>query len=216
MKNDTICAISTPLGRSGIGIVRLSGPETYPLLGRLFRDKKGKPVNLSQLSSHTVKYGFIREGIKTRDEVLLTVMKSPRSYTREDMAEIGCHGGLVPLRGVLRALISSGCRLAEPGEFTKRAFLSGRIDLAQAEAVLAAVNSRTETGLSAALNQLQGRLSRKVAELEEDILGFLAEVEAEIEFPEDGLRKGNRSSYQKRISGICRKAKEFISGAEDG
>ncbi|MFH1902949.1 MAG: tRNA uridine-5-carboxymethylaminomethyl(34) synthesis GTPase MnmE [Candidatus Omnitrophota bacterium] len=216
MKNDTICAISTPLGRSGIGIVRLSGPETYPLLERLFRGKKGQSVKLSQLPSHTVKYGFIREGGQIRDEVLLTVMKSPRSYTREDMAEIGCHGGLVPLKGVLRALISAGCRLAEPGEFTKRAFLSGRIDLAQAEAALAAINSRTETGLSAALNQLQGRLSRKVAELEEKVLALLAEVEAEIEFPEDGLPRGNRSSYQKRISGICRKAKEFISGAEEG
>jgi len=108
MKNDTICAISTPLGRSGIGIVRLSGPETYLILERLFRGKKGQSAKLSQLSSHTVKYGFIREGIQTRDEVLLTVMKGPRSYTREDMAEIGCHGGLVPLKGVLRALISAG------------------------------------------------------------------------------------------------------------
>jgi len=216
MKNDTICAISTPLGRSGIGIVRLSGPETYPLLERLFRGKKGQPVKLTQLPSHTVKYGFIREGIQTRDEVLLTVMRGPRSYTREDMAEIGCHGGLVPLKGVLRALISAGCRLAEPGEFTKRAFLSGRIDLTQAEAVLAAVNSRTETGLSAALNQLQGRLSRKISELEEKVLGLLTEVEAEIEFPEDGLPKGSISSYQKRISEICRKAKEFIAGVEEG
>ena len=116
MKNDTICAISTPLGRSGIGIVRLSGPKTYPFLEKLFRDKKGRPVKLSRLPSHTVRYGFIREGGRVRDEVLLTVMKSPRSYTREDMAEIGCHGGLVPLKGVLKALISTGCRLAEPGE----------------------------------------------------------------------------------------------------
>ncbi|MFH2068016.1 MAG: tRNA uridine-5-carboxymethylaminomethyl(34) synthesis GTPase MnmE [Candidatus Omnitrophota bacterium] len=216
MKNDTICAISTPPGRSGIGIVRLSGPKTYRILERLFRGKKGQPVKLTQLPSHTVKYGFIREGIQTRDEVLLTVMKGPRSYTREDMAEIGCHGGSVPLKGVLRALISAGCRLAEPGEFTRRAFLSGRIDLAQAEAVLAAVNSRTETGLCAALDQLQGRLSRKVAELEEDVIGLLAEVEAGIEFPEDGLPKGSASSYQKRISEICRKTSEFISGAEEG
>ncbi|MFA5393443.1 MAG: tRNA uridine-5-carboxymethylaminomethyl(34) synthesis GTPase MnmE [Candidatus Ratteibacteria bacterium] len=216
MKNDTICAISTPLGRGGIGIVRLSGPATYPFLERIFRDKKGKPVKLSRLPSHTVKYGFIREGTQTRDEVLLTVMKGPRSYTREDMAEIGCHGGLVPLKGVLRALISVGCRLAEPGEFTRRAFLSGRIDLTQAEAVLAAVNSRTETGFSAALNQLQGRLSRALAELEENVLSFLAEIEAEIEFPEDGLPKSSGSSYRKRISGICRKAEEFIAGAEEG
>ena len=216
MKNDTICAISTPLGRSGIGIIRLSGPKTYPFLEQLFRDKKGRPVKLGQLSSHTVKYGFIREDGRTRDEVLLTMMKSPRSYTREDMAEIGCHGGLVPLRGVLKALISVGCRLAEPGEFTRRAFLSGRIDLTQAEAVLAAVNSRTETGLSAALDQLQGRLSRKVAELEKKILFLLSEVEAGIEFPEDGLPKRSVISYQKMISEICRKAKEFISGAEEG
>ena len=216
MKNDTICAISTPLGRSGIGIIRLSGSKTYPFLERLFRDKKGRPVKLSQLPSHTVRYGFIRESGQTRDEVLLTMMKSPRSYTREDMAEIGCHGGLVPLKGVFRALVSVGCRPAEPGEFTKRAFLSGRIDLAQAEAVLAAVNSRTETGLSAALDQLQGRLSRKVAELEKKVIVLLAEIEAGFEFPEDGLPKASVSSYQKRISEICRKAKEFISGAEEG
>ncbi|MCX5642881.1 MAG: tRNA uridine-5-carboxymethylaminomethyl(34) synthesis GTPase MnmE, partial [Candidatus Omnitrophica bacterium] len=140
MKNETICVISTPLGQGGIGIVRLSGPETYPSLARIFRDKEGRPVQLKELPSHTVRYGFIREGAQTRDEVLLTVMKGPRSYTREDMAEIGCHGGRVPPKGVLRALISAGCRLAEPGEFTRRAFLSGRIDLAQAEEVLAAVN----------------------------------------------------------------------------
>ncbi|PIP15824.1 MAG: tRNA uridine-5-carboxymethylaminomethyl(34) synthesis GTPase MnmE, partial [bacterium (Candidatus Ratteibacteria) CG23_combo_of_CG06-09_8_20_14_all_48_7] len=155
----TICAISSPLGFSGIGIVRISGPQTYPILDRLFKDKAGRSVKVGKLPSHTVRYGFIVAQEKVQDEVLLTIMKAPKSYTRQNMAEIGCHGGFIPLKSVLQTLISAGCRLAEPGEFTKRAFLSGRIDLAQAEAVLAVINSKTEQASSAAINQLQGGLS---------------------------------------------------------
>jgi len=217
-KNDTICAISSPPGRSGIGIIRVSGPQTYQILSRLFRDKKGKRIDVNRLPSHTVKYGFIVEGDTIRDEVLLTVMRKPKSYTREDMAEIGCHGGFASLKAVLRALINCNCRLAEPGEFTKRAFLSGRIDLVQAEAVLALVNSRTEKGLSAALDQIQGKPSGKMDQLESLIIDLLAEIDAEIEFPEELIhfKEEHKSNYREKLAEILQKAESILQAAEAG
>ncbi|MFH0797729.1 MAG: tRNA uridine-5-carboxymethylaminomethyl(34) synthesis GTPase MnmE [Candidatus Omnitrophota bacterium] len=215
--DDTICAISSPAGYSGIGIIRISGPQACPILDRLFKDKHGRPVKVSELPSHTVKYGFITAQEKVQDEVLLTIMRAPKSYTRQDMAEIGCHGGFIPLKSVLQTLISAGCRLAEPGEFTKRAFLSGRIDLAQAEAVLAVINSKTEQASSAAINQLQGGLSRKIGGLKNRALEILTEIEAEIEFPEDlPFQKDNRTDYRERLEESARAAKEILDGAENG
>ncbi len=214
LMDKTICAISSPLGFSGIGIVRISGPQTYPILDRLFKDKAGRSVKVGKLPSHTVRYGFIVAQEKVQDEVLLTIMKAPKSYTRQDMAEIGCHGGFIPLKSVLQTLISAGCRLAEPGEFTKRAFLSGRIDLAQAEAVLAVINSKTEQASSAAINQLQGGLSQKIGELENRALEILAEIETEIEFPEE--LEDSRTDYRKRLAESARAAKEILAGTEKG
>ena len=172
MKNDTICAISTPLGISGIGIIRLSGPETYRIIEEIFVPKK-KTKKVSEWKSHTVHYGYIMDGEKIVDEVLVTIMRAPKSYTREDMAEIGCHGGLIALKEVLNLCIKKGARLANPGEFTLRAFLNGRIDLTQAESVLEIVNSQTEKSLEISLRKLKGEFSEKINKIREEIFILL-------------------------------------------
>ncbi|MBN1445396.1 MAG: tRNA uridine-5-carboxymethylaminomethyl(34) synthesis GTPase MnmE [Candidatus Omnitrophica bacterium] len=183
MKNDTICAVSTPLGISGIGIVRLSGPDSYKIIGKIFRP--AKKINISNIPTHTVHYGYIADGSRTVDEVLLTVMRRPRSYTREDMAEIGCHGGIVPLKEVLSLCIKNGARQAEPGEFTERAFLNGRIDLVQAESVLEVISSKTESALEISVKKLKGSFSSHLNDIQAALSGILAEIEAKINFPEE-------------------------------
>ncbi len=183
MEKDTICAISTPLGISGIGIIRLSGPETYRIIEEIFVPRKKTKV--SGWKTHTVHYGYIMDGEKIIDEVLVTIMRKPKSYTREDMAEIGCHGGLVALREVLNLCISKGARLANPGEFTLRAFLNGRIDLTQAESVLEIVQSQTEKSLEISLKKLKGEFSKKINKIRENIFDLLTLIEAKIDFPEE-------------------------------
>ncbi|MCM8828862.1 MAG: tRNA uridine-5-carboxymethylaminomethyl(34) synthesis GTPase MnmE, partial [Candidatus Omnitrophica bacterium] len=163
MEKDTICALSTPYGISGIGIIRISGPDTLYVIKKIFIP--GRKRKLEKIwKTHTVRYGHIvDEKGKVIDEVLVTIMKSPSSYTREDMAEIGCHGGLAAIKAVLSLCIRNGVRLAQPGEFTKRAFLNGRIDLAQAESIVEIINSKTEKSLEVSVKQLTGSLSRKIA-----------------------------------------------------
>ena len=183
MKQDTICAVSTPFGISGIGIVRLSGPDAYSIIRKIF--VPARRTDMMEVPSHTVHYGHIVDGKKTVDEVLVTVMRRPRSYTREDMAEIGCHGGIVPLKEVLSLCIRSGAREAEPGEFTRRAFLNGRIDLAQAESVIEIISSKTERALEISLRKLKGSLSSPLHDMETSLAGILAGIEARIDFPEE-------------------------------
>ncbi|MEW5744398.1 MAG: tRNA uridine-5-carboxymethylaminomethyl(34) synthesis GTPase MnmE [Nitrospirota bacterium] len=185
--DDTIAAVSTPPGEGGIGIVRLSGRDALALAGRVFVSPRGKP--LTGTRSHTILHGFAvnpADGARI-DEVLVTVMRAPATYTREDVVEINCHGGIVPLRAVLQALLDAGARLAEPGEFTKRAFLNGRIDLIQAEAVIDVIRAKTETAERIAQQQLEGRLSRRIAALRERVTELCAHVEAYIDFPEDEI-----------------------------
>jgi len=200
---ETIAAISTPVGEGGIGIVRLSGEEAFDIADRIFlsADKRKVPA----FKSHTVHYGYIvkrrsrregkpggRRGGKIKevrqkdiiDEVLLTVMRAPRTYTREDIVEINCHGGVMALRKVLDLAVKNGARVAEPGEFTKRAFLNGRIDLAQAEAVLDIIKAKTETGLRASMHQLGGALSAELDSIRESLLSVCAQIEACIDFPD--------------------------------
>ena len=153
--NDIIVAISTALGKGAISIVRLSGNGCIDLVNKHF---KGKDLN--NVDSHTINYGFIIDNDKTIDQVLITVMKAPKTYTKEDVVEINCHGGIAATNKILELMILSGARLAEPGEFTKRAFLNGRIDLVEAEAVMDLVNSKTEKAREQAVNQLDGRLTR--------------------------------------------------------
>ena len=187
LPDDTIVAISTPPGEGGIGIIRLSGPDTIRITDALFFSPRG--TRISEVRSHTIHHGFILEGSLGRrvDEVLVSVMRAPRTYTREDVVEINCHGGTVPLARTLRLALDAGARLAEPGEFTRRAFLNGRIDLSQAEAVIDVIRARTDRAERLAMQQLEGRLSVRINELREAVLDICAHVEACIDFPEDDV-----------------------------
>lgn len=188
-EEDTISAIATAAGEGGIGIVRLSGPAALAVAEQLFCGQQGRKA--SEVPSQQVAYGHIvdpKEG-QIIDEVLLLVMRAPRSYTREDVVEIHCHGGSVPLRAILELTLQHGARLAEPGEFTKRAFLNGRLDLAQAEAVMDIIRAKTDASLKMAVGQLEGTLSKVVRELRHDILGMIAHLEASIDFPEEDIEE---------------------------
>ncbi len=183
--DDTIAAISTLSGFAGIGIVRLSGPAALSIASKIFHPKSKKKIK--ELSANTVHLGKITDGKKFVDEVLLTVMKAPKSYTREDIAEISCHGGPVPLKKTLELCIKYGARLADPGEFTKRAYLNGRIDLSQAEAVCDIIKAKTEAALSCAVSQLSGVLSEEINKQKSELVDILATTEAAIDYSEDEL-----------------------------
>ncbi len=180
---DTIAAISTPPGEAGIGIVRLSGPEAEPIARRLFCPRRPRPA----WQSHRLYLGHLLDAQgHVLDEVLLTLMRAPHTYTRQDMVEIHCHSGYAILRAILQAVLAQGARLAKPGEFTLRAFLSGRLDLSQAEGVLEAIQARTEAALRVAQAHLAGGLGRRLAGLRVALLGVLAQLEAALDFPEEG------------------------------
>ncbi len=185
--DDTIAAISTAIGEGGIGIVRMSGDKALNILERVFKGFKDKGV--MDMKSFTMRYGYIidSETEEKVDEVIVSYMKSPNTYTREDVVEINCHGGIVAVRRVLALLLKNGARLAEPGEFTKRAFLNGRIDLSQAEAVIDLIRAKTDESMDIALEQSAGKLSNKVRILMDKLLGMLAHVEAAVAFPEDDI-----------------------------
>mgnify|MGYP005842732169 CR=1 FL=1 len=214
MYEDTIAAISTPLGEGGIGIVRISGPEAVEIAKKIFRAKRGDWDNGR---SHSLIYGHVcdREG-KTVDEVLLGYMKAPHTYTREDVVEINCHGGIVPLRKILELVLGNGARLAQPGEFSKRAFLNGRLDLAQAESIIDIIRSKTEEALKLAVSQLRGDLSNKVAAIQDNLLGLLAQVEASIDFPEDGLEETTGANIISSCETLLNELNDMIRGAEAG
>ncbi|TFD96567.1 MULTISPECIES: tRNA uridine-5-carboxymethylaminomethyl(34) synthesis GTPase MnmE [Jeotgalibacillus] len=184
MEFDTIAAISTPMGEGAIAIVRLSGDEAFQIADRVFKGIGGK--QLQSVPSHTIHYGHIVDPAKdeTIEEVMVSVMKGPKTFTREDVVEINCHGGIVSVNHVLQLLLRQGARMAEPGEFTKRAFLNGRIDLSQAEAVMDLIRAKTDRAMNVAMNQMQGRLSKLVQSLRQEILEILAQVEVNIDYPE--------------------------------
>jgi tRNA modification GTPase len=213
-KNDTIAAISTPLGEGGIGIVRLSGNKALKIADKLFKGRNGIPP--SKLLSYTIHYGHIIRNKEILDEVILSIMKKPRSYTREDVVEINCHGGILPLRRTLEAVLECGARLAEPGEFTKRAFLNGRIDLTQAEAVMNIVEAKTELALKSAMSQLKGAFSDKVKELKEETLEILTLIEAQLDFPEEDIKKTKRNKLIERIKRITSETDELIKQSREG
>src|SRR5919109_2654507 len=185
--DDTIAAIATPLGEGGLGVIRVSGSQALAIVRTVFRDRHGRAVE--RLPSHRVRFGSMIDpctGAKL-DEVLVTYMRAPHSYTREDVVEISGHGGIGVMARILEALVKAGARLAEPGEFTKRAFLNGRLDLAQAEAVIDLIHAQTEASQRTALAQLEGRLSQAVTAMREDLLEVLAYIEGAMEFPEEDL-----------------------------
>lgn len=192
-KEETIAAISTPLGKAGIGIVRMSGNSAIAIAEKIFRPKN--PKSLSQLPSHTIHYGYIINGDEIVDEVLLTIMRAPYTYTKEDIVEINCHGGITAVREVLKLCLDHGARLAEPGEFTFRAYINGRIDLAQAEAVLNIVNAKTEKALKVASSQLYGTFSFYLRKIKDALLKIVAEVEALIDFPEEEIDVSLKDLY---------------------
>jgi len=179
MDTDTICAISTSLGVGAISIIRLSGPESIKIANKIFEGK-----NLEKVDSHTINYGFIKDKDEYIDEVLVSIMKSPKTFTMEDIVEINCHGGLATTNKVLELLLTNGCRLAEPGEFTKRAFLNGRIDLLEAEAIGDLINSESESSRKMAMNQVKGKLSKLIDECLDNFLDIQANIAVNIDYPE--------------------------------
>ena len=183
MVKDTIAAISTGMTNSGIGKVRMSGPDALDIIHKIYKSPGGKK-DISRAKSHTIHYGYIYDGEVLIDEVLVLLMRAPKSYTTEDMVEIDCHGGVVVMKKLLDTVIKYGARPAEPGEFTKRAFLNGRIDLTQAEAVIDVINSKSEMALSNSVRQLKGNILNKVKDIRKSIIGHIAFIEAAMDDPE--------------------------------
>lgn len=177
--NDTIAAVSTALGIGAISIIRISGENSINIVESLFHEKK-----LSEVPSHTIHYGHIYENDISVDEVLVTVMRSPRTFTTEDIVEINCHGGIATTNKVLELVLTSGARLAEPGEFTKRAYLNGRIDLVEAEGVMDLINSKTDKARKMAINQVEGKVSNLINNLRQNIIDILSNIEVNIDYPE--------------------------------
>lgn len=205
MSEDTIAAISTAMSPSGIGIVRISGAGAVRTAGKIYRSPGGKK-RLEDVPSHTIHYGYIYDGDLMADEVLVMVMRGPRSYTGEDTVEINCHGGLLAVRRVLEAILHAGARMAEPGEFTKRAFLNGRIDLSQAEAVMDVINAGSEYALDSSLSQLKGSVMRSVRKIREEILYEIAFIESALDDPEHISLEG----YPERLEEKTAQEKERI------
>ncbi len=214
--DDTIAAISTPSGCGGIGIVRLSGQDSLKIADRIFHSPKKKKI--PQTPSHRILYGRIVNPAtgEVIDEALVSVMKAPNTYTREDIVEINCHGGAVSIRRILELVLSEGARPARPGEFTQRAFMNGRIDLAQAEAVLDVINSLTVQGQKSAVQQLGGGLSVKIEAIREGIVELAAFVEAHIDFPEEEIDSISLQEMRKRAIGIRQSLEKLIESSQYG
>lgn len=210
---ETICAVSTPRGEGGIGVVRVSGPEAIALVDRFFRGK----LALLKAPSHTVQIGTFVDGNGGRlDEVLVTVMRAPRTYTREDLIEIGAHGSPLILARILETLAAGGGRVAEPGEFTKRAFLNGRIDLTQAEAVMELIRAKSDVGVRAALVRLGGGLQEKIEGIRKEVLEVLAHLEAAIDFGDEGIEFIPRARAVDRVTAATEELGRLLSRADCG
>ncbi len=216
MIDDTIAAIATPLGEGGLAVIRISGSRALACADACFYPAGKNTPNPSAASSHTIHYGKIHHHGQVVDEVLLSVMRAPRTFTREDVVEISCHGGILPAKAVLDAVLAAGARLAEPGEFTRRAFLSGRIDLAQAEAVADLIHSRTELALQAANEQLAGKLSQRINQLRDALLKTLAHIEAHLDFPDEDIAPDTLTQLLARLDGTVSFMEELLRTADDG
>ncbi|AGB42502.1 tRNA modification GTPase TrmE [Halobacteroides halobius DSM 5150] len=213
---DTIAAISTSVNEGGIGIVRISGPKAIEIADKIFKSIQNK--SLADVDSYTAHYGNIIDP-KTEqliDEVITLVMKAPKTYTTEDIVEIDCHGGTVILRKILDVVLQQGARLAEPGEFTKRAFLNGRMDLSQAEAVIDLIRSKTEANMEVALDHLEGGLAKKVNDIRQDLVSLLAHLEATIDFPEDEIDDFESNELDNRINQVLNKVDNLLETSKRG
>jgi tRNA modification GTPase len=214
--DDTIAAIATPLGEGGLAVVRLSGPQALAIADKSFRPVGKNSLLPSAAATHTIQYGHVVRLGQNVDEVLLAVLRAPHTYTREDTVEITCHGGLLPARLVLDTVLVNGARAAEPGEFTRRAFLNGRIDLAQAEAVADLIHSRTELALAAANEQLAGKLSQRINRLRDEMMQTLAQVEAHIDFPEEDIAPATKEQLLQQLEQGVVFMDELLRTANEG
>jgi tRNA modification GTPase len=214
--DDTIAAIATPLGEGGVAMVRLSGPQSLAIADASFRPAGKGAKRPSEAATHTILFGKVVHWGKVVDEALLSVMRAPRTFTRQDVVEITCHGGLLPAKLVLDTVLENGARLAEPGEFTRRAFLNGRIDLAQAEAVADLIHSRTELAAAAAREQLAGKLSQRINRLRDDLMKILAHVEAHIDFPDEDIAPETRVQLLERLRSAVQFIDQLLRTADEG
>ena len=215
-ENETIAAIATALSDSGIGIVRISGENAIYIIDNIFRSAAGRRI-LTKVQSHTIHYGYIVDSDENViDEVMVAVMKAPRSYTTEDTVEINCHGGVLVMQKVLEAVLHAGARLAQPGEFTKRAFLNGRIDLSRAEAVIDVIHSQNEYALSSSVSQLKGQLSNKIHTLREDILYQIAFIESALDDPEHISLDGYPELLSGKVTGFEKEIQKLLATAGNG
>lgn len=201
---ETIAAISTATGNGGIGIIRMSGENCFNILEKIFRTSKNNKINIEKIKGYTIQYGYIIDN-KTNeiiDEVLVSFFRNPKSYTRENMCEINSHGGMVVEKRILEECLKNGAILAEPGEFTKRAFLNGRIDLSQAESIIDIINSKTEKEAKASINQLQGYLSENIGKIRHELLDIMADIEASIDYPEYDIEEVTNSKAIKLLENV--------------
>mgnify|MGYP000928193645 CR=1 FL=1 len=215
MTNDTIAAISTSLSKSGLSIIRISGKDALSVIDKIYRSKSGNK-KISEVPSHTIHYGYIYDEEVLIDEVMVLVMKGPKSYTKEDVVEIDCHGGIVVTKKILDTVIKHGARLSEPGEFTKRAFLNGRIDLSQAEAVMDIINSKNELSLKNSLSQLKGNVLDKIKEIRSSIMHDLAFIEAALDDPEHISLDGFNEELENNINVTIKELGRLLKSAENG
>lgn len=215
MITDTIAAIASAMTPSGIGIIRISGPEAFLIADRIYRSKKNNK-KLTECDSHTIHYGYIYDDDKLIDEVIVLLMRGPHSYTAEDSVEIDCHGGVFVMKKILEAVIKHGARPAEPGEFTKRAFLNGRIDLSQAESVIDVINSKNEFALKSSLNQLKGSVKEKIVSMREKILHEIAFIESALDDPEHISLDGYPDRLMDLLNPILKEIENLLASSDNG
>lgn len=216
MKTDTIAAIATAMSDSGIGIIRVSGDDAIEIVDKIYRNVNNQKV-LKKYESHTIHYGFIvKEDESVLDEVMVSVMKKPKSYTTEDTVEINCHGGVLMMKEILSAAVNSGARIAQPGEFTKRAFLNGRIDLSKAEAIMDIIHAKNEFALQSSVKQLKGSVSEKIRNLREEILYEIAFIESALDDPEHISLDGYHDRLSDKTDHIIEELDRLSDSADDG
>ena len=212
---DTIAAISTPIGVGGIGIIRVSGKEAISIVNKIFKAANKK--SLMEVDSHTITYGhIISQSGKVLDEVLIMLMKAPKTFTREDIIEINCHGGPIPLNAVLMEVINAGARLADSGEFTKRAFLNGRIDLSQVEAIMDIIEAKTELSLSQAIGQLEGNLSKRIKAYQDTLIQIIARIEVSIDYPEYDQDEPITNDFEEELRSLNDELCDLLKTADTG
>ncbi len=216
MKMNTIAAIATAMSNSGIGIVRISGEESFQIIDRIFKAKGSGDKKLSLEPSHTIHYGHIFDGDEMVDEVLVMIMRGPKSFTAEDTIEIDCHGGVLVTKRILETVLKYGARPAEPGEFTKRAFLNGRVDLSQAEAVIDVINAKNQYALKSSVSQLEGSVSRRIKDMRDKILYHIAFIESALDDPEHISLDGYRDTLMETLLPLKKELQSLISSSDNG